>query len=137
METPSYDIWLYRLWNNDLIILLFTNTQRRCICYRNFMCCFIWYYSVSVCTNFCYFYCIEPYHIGATLSSHNLAAGLSNFIAPLIATIMLPIFNEVGVVLAFAICYFVGAGITYYIKVHQPGIDDSKITPLNTQTQNY
>lgn len=86
---------------------------------------------------FAIFTALEPNHIGATLSSHNLAAGLSNFIAPLIATIILPIFNEVGVVWAFAICYFVGAGITYYIKVHQPGIDDSKITPLNTQTQNY
>lgn len=84
---------------------------------------------------FAIFTALEPEHIGATLSSHNLAAGLSNFAAPAIATLFLPIFNEVGVVWAFAICYFVGAVITYFIKVHQPGIDDRKVTEMNKQTQ--
>src|SRR5699024_2520038 len=86
---------------------------------------------------FSIFTALEPDHIGATLSSHNLAAGLSNFIAPLIATLILPLFNEVGVVWAFAICYFVGAAITYYIKVHQPGIGDDKVEALNAQIENY
>ncbi|MFH4919350.1 MFS transporter [Staphylococcus cohnii] len=86
---------------------------------------------------FAIFTALEPDHIGATLSSHNLAAGLSNFIAPLIATLILPLFNEVGVVWAFAICYFVGAAITYYIKVHQPGFGDDKVRTLNTQVENY
>lgn len=86
---------------------------------------------------FAIFTALEPDHIGATLSSHNLAAGLSNFIAPLIATLILPLFNEVGVVWAFAICYFVGAAITYYIKVHQPGIGDDKVEALNAQIENY
>ena len=85
---------------------------------------------------FAIFTALEPDHIGATLSSHNLAAGLSNFIAPLIATLILPLFNEVGVVWAFAICYFVGAAITYYIKVHQPGFGDDKVRALNTQIEN-
>ena len=86
---------------------------------------------------FAIFTALEPDHIGATLSSHNLAAGLSNFIAPLIATLILPLFNEVGVVWAFAICYFIGAVITYYIKVHQPGIGDDKVEALNAQIENY
>ncbi|OFQ94662.1 MFS transporter [Staphylococcus sp. HMSC065A08] len=86
---------------------------------------------------FAIFTALEPDHIGATLSSHNLAAGLSNFIAPLIATLILPLFNEVGVVWAFAICYFIGAAITYYIKVHQPGIGDDKVEALNAQIENY
>ena len=60
---------------------------------------------------------------------------MSNFAAPAIATLFLPIFNEVGVVWAFAICYFVGAVITYFIKVHQPGIDDRKVTEMNKQTR--
>ncbi|MEX5963687.1 hypothetical protein AB6G37_02525 [Staphylococcus ureilyticus] len=62
---------------------------------------------------------------------------MSNFIAPLIATLILPLFNEVGVVWAFAICYFIGAAITYYIKVHQPGIGDDKVEALNAQIENY
>lgn len=64
-----------------------------------------------------------------------MAAGLSNFVAPALATLFLPIFNEVGVVWAFAICYFIGAIITYFIKVYQPGIDEAKTTELNSQLQ--
>ncbi|WP_260865401.1 hypothetical protein [Staphylococcus cohnii] len=37
----------------------------------------------------------------------------------------------------FAICYFIGAVITYYIKVHQPGIGDDKVEALNAQIENY
>ncbi|UQW81909.1 MFS transporter [Staphylococcus edaphicus] len=84
---------------------------------------------------FAIFTALEPNHIGATLSSHNLAAGLSNFVAPAMATLILPIFNEVGVVWAFAICYFIGAVITYFIKVRQPGIEVYSVTETNTQTQ--
>ncbi|WP_324609256.1 MFS transporter [Staphylococcus kloosii] len=75
---------------------------------------------------FAIFTALEPDHIGATLSSHNLAAGLSNFIAPALATIFLPLFDVVGVVWVFAICYFIGAIITYFIKVYQPSIDKQR-----------
>ncbi|UXV37690.1 MFS transporter [Staphylococcus simulans] len=73
---------------------------------------------------FAIFTALEPNHIGATLSSHNLAAGLSNFLPSVIATVLLPVFNEIGVVWAFALLYFFGAVLTYFIKVHQPGLKE-------------
>src|SRR5699024_4945762 len=79
---------------------------------------------------FAIFTALEPDHLGATLSAHNLAAGLSNFAAPAIATLVLPFLDVVGVVWVFAILYFIGAVITYFVKVHQPGFgkNDSAAT---------
>ncbi|QWU16703.1 hypothetical protein KP014_05660 [Paenibacillus sophorae] len=75
---------------------------------------------------FAIFTALEPNHIGPILSAHNLAAGLSNLIAPAIATIILPFFHEEGVIWAFAICYFAGAFIMHFVKVDQPVANKEK-----------
>lgn len=70
---------------------------------------------------FVIFTSLEPKHIGATLSAQNLAGGISNFAAPALATLILPFFNVVGVVWVFAILYFIGAAITLFVRVPEPG----------------
>ena len=66
---------------------------------------------------------LEPNHQGAAISVYNLSAGLSNFLAPAIATILLPHFSFIGVVYAYAALYIFAFVITYFIKVKQPGFE--------------
>lgn len=39
---------------------------------------------------------LEPNHKGAAISVYNLSAGLSNFLAPAIAVVLLPYFSTIG-----------------------------------------
>ncbi|AJW28947.1 cytochrome C biogenesis protein CcdA [Chania multitudinisentens RB-25] len=64
---------------------------------------------------------LEPNHKGAAISIYNLAAGLSNFAAPAIASMILPFFDIVGVVWAYTGLYLVAAVLTLVVKVDQPG----------------
>ncbi len=63
---------------------------------------------------------IAPNHKGAAVSVHNLGGGLSNFVGPAIATLVLPKYGFEGVVTLYAALYFLAAGITFFIKVNQP-----------------
>lgn len=64
---------------------------------------------------------LEPNHKGAAISIYNLSAGLSNFAAPAIASIVLPFFDIVGVVWAYTGLYLFAAVLTLIVKVEQPG----------------
>lgn len=64
---------------------------------------------------------LEPNHKGAAISIYNLSAGLSNFAAPAIASIVLPFFDIVGVVWVYTGLYLIAAVLTLIVKVDQPG----------------
>lgn len=64
---------------------------------------------------------LEPKHKGAAISIYNLSAGLSNFVAPAIASIVLPFFDIVGVVWVYTALYLLAAVLTLLVKVDQPG----------------
>ncbi|SJL83899.1 MFS transporter [Vibrio palustris] len=66
---------------------------------------------------------LEPNHKGAAISVYNLSAGLSNFVAPAIAVLLLPYFGTIGVVVAYTALYLIAFLITYFIKVQQPGFE--------------
>lgn len=63
---------------------------------------------------------LEPKHKGAAISIYNLSAGLSNFLAPAIASLVLPFFDIVGVVWTYTGLYLFAAILTLIIKVEQP-----------------
>jgi MFS family permease len=63
---------------------------------------------------------LEPKHKGAAISIYNLSAGLSNFLAPAIASLVLPFFDIVGVVWTYTGLYLFAGILTLIIKVEQP-----------------
>ncbi|MFS2225753.1 MFS transporter [Pantoea sp. B65] len=63
---------------------------------------------------------LEPKHKGAAISIYNLSAGLSNFLAPAIASLVLPFFDVKGVVWTYTALYLVAGVLTLMIKVEQP-----------------
>src|SRR5699024_619537 len=63
---------------------------------------------------------LEPNHKGAAVSIHNLSACLSNFVGPAIATITVPIGGPVLTIWTYAIIYFIGFILTFFMKVNQP-----------------
>lgn len=65
---------------------------------------------------------LAPEHTGAAVSAHNLAAGVSTFLGPAIAMVLLPIAGIGGVCWAYAVLYLIGAGLTYFVRPEQPGI---------------
>jgi polyol permease family len=65
---------------------------------------------------------LAPEHRGAAISAHNLAAGMSTFLGPAIATVLLPSVGVAGVCWAYAGLYVVGAVVTLFIHPPQPGI---------------
>jgi len=65
---------------------------------------------------------LEPDHKGAAVSVYNLSAGLSNFLAPAIAAIVLPFFDTVGVVIVYASLYVLAFCLCSLIKVEQPNL---------------
>lgn len=75
---------------------------------------------------------LEPGHTGAAISVYNLSAGLSNFLAPAIAVVLLPYFSTIGVVVAYTALYLLAFVCCRYIHVEQPGFsvkkDDSRTT---------
>ncbi|TQI80607.1 MFS transporter [Serratia fonticola] len=64
---------------------------------------------------------LEPNHKGAAISIYNLSAGLSNFVAPAIASMVLPFFDIEGVVWVYTGLYLVATVLTLVVKVDQPG----------------
>ncbi|OCH13722.1 cytochrome C biogenesis protein CcdA [Aliivibrio sp. 1S165] len=68
---------------------------------------------------------LEPKHKGAAISVYNLSSGLSNFLAPAIAALLLPYFSTIGVVLAYTVLYLLAFVFTYLVKVEQPGFSHS------------
>ncbi|HEY3985058.1 MFS transporter [Cedecea sp.] len=66
---------------------------------------------------------LEPNHTGAAISVYNLSAGLSNFLAPAIAVVLLPYFSTIGVVIAYTVLYLLAFVCCRYIHVEQPGIN--------------
>ncbi|ECG8633728.1 MFS transporter [Salmonella enterica subsp. salamae] len=62
---------------------------------------------------------LEPHHQGAAVSIYNLSAGMSNFVAPAIASALLPFFDIVGVVWAYTGLYIFAGLLTFIIKVPQ------------------
>ncbi|EDJ1003737.1 cytochrome C biogenesis protein CcdA [Salmonella enterica] len=62
---------------------------------------------------------LEPNHAGAAISVYNLSAGLSNFLAPAIAVVLLPYFSAIGVVIAYTILYLLAFVCCSYIHVEQ------------------
>ncbi|HEY5880174.1 MAG TPA: MFS transporter [Nakamurella sp.] len=65
---------------------------------------------------------LAPGHTGAAVSAHNLAAGVSTFLGPAIAMVLLPVAGIGGVCWAYAVLYLIGAGLTYFVRPDQPGI---------------
>lgn len=59
---------------------------------------------------------IEPEHKGACISVYNLSAGLSNFLAPAIATVFMPLIGVKGVVFIYAACYMLAFILTFAIQ---------------------
>ncbi len=64
---------------------------------------------------------LEPNHKGAAISVYNLSAGLSNFLAPAIAVVLLPYFSTIGVVIAYTALYILAFFLCPLIRVEQPG----------------
>lgn len=64
---------------------------------------------------------LEPKHKGAAISIYNLSAGLSNFLAPAIASMVLPFFGVLGVVWTYTALYLFAGVLTLIIRVEQPG----------------
>ncbi len=63
---------------------------------------------------------LEPNHKGAAISVYNLSAGLSNFLAPAIAVVLLPYFSTIGVVIAYTALYILAFFLCPLIRVEQP-----------------
>lgn len=67
---------------------------------------------------------LAPQHTGAAISAQNLAAGVCTFVAPAIATVLLPIVGVVGICWAYAGLYVVGAVLTLFVHPPQPGVTE-------------
>ncbi|MCU5746327.1 MFS transporter [Staphylococcus sp. SQ8-PEA] len=63
---------------------------------------------------------LEPEQKGAAISIHNLSAGLSNFIGPLIATVSLQIGDAEFAIWVYTAIYIIGFILTFFMKVKQP-----------------
>ncbi|MUN63085.1 MFS transporter [Kocuria sediminis] len=74
---------------------------------------------------------LAPEHRGAAISAHNLASGLTTFLGPGIATLLLPVLGPVGVCWVFAGLMLLGTVTTFFIHPPQPGItsDDGRMLP--------
>lgn len=75
---------------------------------------------------------LEPDHTGAAISVYNLSAGLSNFLAPAIAAVLLPYFSTIGVVVAYTILYLLAFVCCRYIYVEQPGVSAKTVNVRTT-----
>lgn len=70
---------------------------------------------------------LAPEHRGAAISAHNLAAGVSTFLGPAIASVLLPLVGPGGVCWAYAGLYVVGAVLTLFIHPPQPGVVEHRV----------
>lgn len=79
---------------------------------------------------------LEPEHKGAAISVYNLAAGASNFLAPAIASLVLPYFGVQGVVHVYAALYAIAFTLTFVLKVKQPKATDvEEVGSANSSSQ--
>lgn len=78
---------------------------------------------------------MAPEHKGAAISAHNLAAGLSNFMGPAIATLAISSVGVEGVVWIYASLYAFGIVLTYFIHVDQPGLEQKTKRPKLVSAQ--
>ncbi|SER72031.1 polyol permease family [Azotobacter beijerinckii] len=74
---------------------------------------------------------MAPEHKGAAISAHNLAAGLSSFMGPAIATLGISTIGVEGIVWIYALLYVVGIVLTYFIHVEQPGLEYKAMPSLD------
>jgi len=74
---------------------------------------------------------LAPEHRGAALSAHNLASGLTTFLGPGIATLLLPVLGPIGVCWVFAALMLLGTLTTFFIHPPQPGLttEDGRMLP--------
>ncbi|MEX5270006.1 MFS transporter [Kocuria sabuli] len=74
---------------------------------------------------------LAPEHRGAAISAHNLASGLTTFLGPGIATLLLPVIGPIGVCWVFAGLMLLGTVTTFFIHPPQPGIttEDGRMLP--------
>lgn len=82
---------------------------------------------------------LEPNHKGAAISVYNLSAGLSNFLAPAIAVVLLPYFSTIGVVIAYTALYILAFFLCPLIRVEQlalPAISMRNRLPPTRQSLN-
>jgi len=77
---------------------------------------------------------LAPAHPGAAISAHNLAAGVSTFLGPAIATVLLPVVGAVGVCWTYAALYVVGGVVTLFIHPPQPGTVPLPATQVSPST---
>ena len=75
---------------------------------------------------------LEPRHKGAAISVYNLSAGLSNFLAPAIAVVLLPYFSTIGVVIAYTLLYILAFVLCPFIRVDQPGFTSQRLPERDT-----
>ncbi|MNF78845.1 Alpha-ketoglutarate permease [compost metagenome] len=68
---------------------------------------------------------LDPAHKGAAVSAHNLAAGLSHFIAPGLVGLIMGVWGAGAVVWTFAVLYVVAFVLSRFIKVQQPLVRSS------------
>ena len=74
---------------------------------------------------------LEPEHKGACISVYNLSAGLSNFLAPAIATVAMPWFGIKGVVFIYAGLYFGAFLLSFLLKCnHESFAPKNPLTAL-------
>ncbi|CAK7192866.1 Alpha-ketoglutarate permease [Commensalibacter sp. Nvir] len=81
---------------------------------------------------------LEPNHKGAAISIYNLSAGLSNFVGPGIAALMVPLFGIIGAVWTYIILYLIAATLTLFIKVEQPRpgtVTISEVEPIIIESE--
>lgn len=71
---------------------------------------------------------LEPKHKGAAISVYNLSSGMSNFLAPAIAVVLLPWFSTIGVVIAYTALYLLAFVLCAFIRVEQPGFSSAPVT---------
>lgn len=67
---------------------------------------------------------LAPAHTGAAISAQNLAAGVCTFVAPAIATVLLPSLGVAGICWTYAALYVIGAVLTFFVHPAQPGVTD-------------
>jgi polyol permease family len=74
---------------------------------------------------------LAPEHRGAAISAHNLASGLTTFLGPGIATLLLPVLGPIGVCWVFAALMLLGTLTTFFIHPPQPGLttEDGRMLP--------
>lgn len=70
---------------------------------------------------------LEPEHKGAAVSIYNLSAGLSNFLAPALAVVFLPIGGVKLVVFVYTGLYILAFSLTFLLKVKQDGFSSHLI----------